>query len=138
MMSFCLTCSNNITCLTCQTGYKVNTTTKLCMCDVAANPLTYCLTCTIPTECTNCISNSYFLNSTDKFCYNCSSFDLMCIQCSANKFCTLCQTGYIVKVNNYGKALCVLCSLLISNCKTCSSPTVCTNCDNFYGLNSIN
>ena len=79
VMTLCLTCTDDKTCLTCQTGYKVNTTTKLCLCDVIANNLTNCLTCSTPTICTSCKNNSYFLDSTDNLCHDCSTFDFMCV-----------------------------------------------------------
>lgn len=137
-MDYCETCSDDHTCLTCGTGYKVDSTTKKCVCDISQTTLSFCLTCFSPTVCTKCVSNSYFLNSADHLCYPCSTFDPVCLTCSDQNICTSCQSGYTPITNTDSTSSCILCSTLIDECLTCSSQTICTDCDIFYGLNSIN
>lgn len=81
-MNLCLTCTDSQTCSTCSTGYKVDSTTKKCICDVLAFSLPNCVTCSIPTICTSCTPTFYYLNLTSNLCHSCAYFDTFCVQCS--------------------------------------------------------
>ena len=132
-MPECVTCSDSLTCLTCNIGWTLNSS-NLCYCDPIINNLTNCQKCAGLTICTACVSNLFYVNPFDFSCHVCQDFDPQCVQCSAYRVCTLCNAGFIPKPNTDGSALCVPCSTVIPNCTECSSLTSCTNCDPFYGL----
>lgn len=114
----------------------MNPTTKKCDCDPVANSLANCKTCSTIAICTSCVSNLYYVSSSDSLCHPCQDFDSHCLHCSDYSMCILCDTGYIPQTQSDGTELCVLCSTVILNCTECSSLTVCTNCDYLFGVNS--
>lgn len=113
-------------CLTCDVGWGL--LWGACKCDPVTSGLLNCQTCSLPTVCTTCVSNLYYVAPADTLCYLCSNFDVSCVECSAENVCTLCITTYGVETQADSTTLCVLCSFAIPDCLECLVSTTCTLC----------
>ena len=90
-----------------------------------------CITCSSPTFCQTCVSNSYaFSNSSGTFCAICSQIQTGCLICLTTLTCQTCSVGYILKSQG-----CVTCSTVINNCARCSADgNFCSQCNYPYFL----
>lgn len=132
-----------VTCNECSSGYYIASSTCVSCSSVVSN----CLSCSFKMsggngECTQCLAG-YFLNSTDKSCYTCSSFNSLtfpvdsCSNCSLNGLfmvCFACNSGYYLSDQT-----CLTCSNLQANCRTCNFSSIfnCQSCNNGYLINAI-
>jgi hypothetical protein len=97
-----------------------------------------CLTPNTPKTCSICNPGYYLIPSTavssPNTCASCGSGVKTCTYNSATgaKTITECNEGYFKKVDTTSTS-CVLCT---ANCKTCSSDTICSGCQNGYYLTS--
>ena len=117
----CIQCSGGV-CQNCIDGTYLNTTLNLCwFC-----PDT-CLTCSSPTFCTSCPTQTYLQNGV---CQPCSSPCLSCSSTTSN--CTACFSGATLNNNK-----CVPCPSNCANCTaTNSTATTCVNCASGFYLNT--
>lgn len=90
-----------------------------------------CITCSGPSFCNTCISNSYaYSNSSGTFCVVCPLIQEGCLICLSSVSCQTCSVGYILR-----DSVCVTCSTSISNCARCSSDgNFCSQCKYPYIL----
>jgi hypothetical protein len=117
----CISCGNGI-CQKCLDGTYLNTTLNLCWYCPSS-----CLTCSSPSVCTSCPTQSYLLNGA---CPLCSSPCMNCQSSPTN--CTSCFAGATLYQNQ-----CIACASKCAVC-TASSATVttCTNCSSGFFLNA--
>lgn len=134
VMPHCIDCSDANTCTICEPGYPLNGITSKCDCDITFNSLENCLSCILVDKCSVCVA-LFFLNSTTSICQPCSDIHSSCTDCTGEKSCISCASGYALdSISMPGSVICQECGKLINNCTLCSSSTVCTDCDYFYGL----
>ncbi|CAK94680.1 unnamed protein product (macronuclear) [Paramecium tetraurelia] len=117
----------------CQSGMGMDTTTYMCF-----NCSSNCDTCTSGTVCTLCY-DGYYLNANacspcTKPCQSCSSSSTNCSTCvdTTNQVTPTCacKEAQILNTSSY------LCDSCPSNCKVCSSTSVCTQCYDGYLLSA--
>jgi len=122
--SVCKDCEEDNYCINgaktaCEKGYGANV--KSSQCESCADKIAYCEECTNLSTCTKCSAGFYLQ-------------DGICIPCEAGYYSadgvnkTACGAG---KNSNSGATTCYSCP---SNCNTCSSASVCTECKSGYTL----
>lgn len=112
-MPNCWTCSDQNTCLTCQSGFYVNSTSSKC----ARCNIPNCFTCSNESTCLTCLPGSY-MDSTSK-CVSCNIIP-NCMTCSDQNKCLSCQVGYYITYHSDGSFdKCVGCSSIDINCGSC-------------------
>lgn len=91
-MTGCTFCTNSTVCLSCGSGYFLNSS-SLCQ---ACTDLTGCLVCKNSTTCLFC-NTGYYFNS-----FSCSSCSIItgCYSCISNSICTSCKGGYTLNANS--------------------------------------
>lgn len=127
-MPGCLLCSNNVTCLTCDTSNNFLLSGASCVCEIGyslagsnCNPcnstLFGCLACTSPTSCTSCDISAEFITNT------------------GNPSVCACQPGFY-----QSGSVCINCSTTgnpgMASCQLCTDGVTCTQCDatQFFAL----
>lgn len=118
----CLTCKNNLKCLTCPAGSYLITATELC--ETCSTPLPNCFQCSSPTVCSQC-AYGYALTTTGATT-NCTTCSTMtgCYHCSSLSVCLACQSGYWLNGNT--------CSPCLEGCRSCVNGTYCLTCGTSY------
>ncbi len=112
----CDTCSDFVTCSTCQLGYYLSSDASNCL-PCPAN----CLICTSPTSCTAC-QRGYTQNNGLCELFACTSFDPFCIACTSSH-CLVCEQGkYLNENSTCSQSATLLClqssGLYNTNCQT--------------------
>ena len=101
-------------CLTCITGYYVDTFSTCSSCSPS------CIDCNGPSLCKTCKRGSY---NQAGICYSCMS---NCAECSLLNYCTTCNSGY------FNDLLGMRCEKCLDNCAKCSNRTTCNECDTTF------
>lgn len=88
----CVFCTNTSTCLSCGSGYFMNSSNLCSPC----TSLTGCLVCKNSNTCLFCDTGYYFNN------YQCSTCDIIsgCYSCISSTVCTSCVGGYTLNTNS--------------------------------------
>ena len=131
----CMVCNTTVPemCVTCSSGYWLNSTSGMCMPCQA-----YCAKCTSATFCTQLMATSgYVLVQTGMTTNMVAACDQGCKMCSSSnpQTCTSCMYGYYLKTATF--SYCLPCTFA-SYCETCSAsnPAICLSCFAGYYLNS--
>lgn len=90
-----------------------------------------CFKCSNSTVCTNCVNNSYGVNSTSHQCQLCSTLLNYCTSCNSDTQCISC-TGSPLIILSSGK--CKNCGSVIPNCAQCVKTNNCTLCGDYYAI----
>ena len=132
LVNNCLTCQTKDTCNSCQNGYVLFNSNKLCLSEKEIQ------------------EKKYYKNSTDNNYYLCSHGIKGCEKCNNAEECIECNIAF--DLDEYNK--CISSSLTtnkyylnfsngkyesctkIENCDECTSATECTRCQNGYELNN--
>ena len=79
-------------------------------------------------KCAPVLSAGYFLDTTNKICYQCTNH---CLQCATKSTCTKCEEFYFLRKDG----TCAPClGDTALKCKVCSDESTCTQCDCNYFL----
>lgn len=115
--------ANKGPCKVCNDGYTLSTDGNVCYA-CAAN----CQTCNAQNgACTQCAVGYGLLANSAGVAANCAACPIYCTACDlVNNKCNTCAAGYNL-VNN----LCIRCP---TNCVSCSTPNVCTQCANDFAF----
>lgn len=119
--SNCGSCSKNLMCKECYSGYGL-------LLNENGIPTGYCALC--PENCTNCqsdssvCSDSNVKNACDKSCYTCDYNTGLCKRC---------ELGYALVYEDIKSktGFCVKCT---ESCSSCQSPTECYECKQGYTM----
>ncbi len=124
----CVNCLGTATnCTSCSIAgqiYFYNSTAN--QCKLCYHIIPNCATCDYNgTVCYSCNSTLVYLGVTPNVCQNCTT---PCLKCTAQYACISCvDDTYAIDPSNL---MCRLCSLLMPNCATCLTSTVCLTCNN--------
>ncbi len=112
----CKTCSSSLICNSCSQQYYLSN-------NACVSCSEYCLTCSSSSICLQCQSPYVLRNGSCNACVVQNA-----LTCSSIDSALLCEDQFYVE-NNY-------CSSCLLNCKSCSSSSSCTQCVNYFYLNS--
>lgn len=164
VLPFCLQCSGPLTCITCQSGYFINSTQQCVDCSTI---LSGCRVCISSGECSSCLIGFLLVGG---LCTPCNALLDNCWQCSTlngSTFCSRCMDSFYLdpflnctscenRVQHCvsciissclkcipgfyvaGNGSCAACSSAIPNCIYCSRDVQCLICSANYWLNSLN
>lgn len=123
----CTTC-DGVYCTQCDDFFCQSTARTSCLTCLDPN----CKTCTSPyspNRCSVC-SDNYYRTSLNNCCPCSIPLCTTCILMAGGPQCTSCDPTYFLNTG----AICALCSASTTNCNSCTSTGVCTNCDSGYTL----
>jgi hypothetical protein len=117
-ISMCLVCQSSTSCTTCSAGNFVNPLLRCSPCP------SNCNSCSSATNCTLC-APGFFLNAS-----GCNVCPIFCTACTSQT-CNSCQSSFLPSGNQ-----CLSCGGIMTNCLTCTAPSVCSLCVSTYYFNS--
>ena len=122
----CNYCLNSTVCLSCRSGYYLNSNNTCSMCTAS---LPGCIFCASSSTCRQCQAG-YFLNAANQ-CQQCLNSIVGCLSCLNSTQCIECDGGYYLSTVTF---LCVGCNVI--GCQICgdTSPSTCTSCSYGYYL----
>lgn len=127
--SNCQVCSNQSTCVTCNSGYTLNNNGVCTLCQI-----TGCVTCNQQNVCAGC-SSGYTLTQ-NGFCISCSVAN--CQKCSSANYCQTCNSvngTQLTPSPNGGSCFsCNTSRTNMGNCLSCNATDSCGLCQNGYQL----
>jgi proprotein convertase subtilisin/kexin type 5 len=130
----CLTCVGPLTCSSCNSGYRLNSSSLCSKCSTSN-----CILCSLQDICSVC-SKNYYLNNSTKTCVlvlNASQYIVKCIQYQGNSTsvissqltCMNCDSNFYLNSNT-----CQFCSLLCQTCSNSFRTSRCSSCSSYGQL----
>lgn len=122
--------TNPLECISCNSRYYLNSTSKTCIQCRTEPLLAGCLSCESSLVCLDC-DPGYFINSANQ-CELCATNIEGCGRCASASACLECKSTYYLLANSS----CGECKIPLPGCSYCINSSACESCYYGYYLNS--